>query len=111
MTTPQLPPLPEPYCVHHRYDGSGSTNYFTADQMRAYALAAIAAQAGWQPIETAPQGAFLVYLPDARVNKVQAARRHNGLFVIGNQFAFDLHEKPSHWMHEPHAPIKKEQEA
>lgn len=41
MTTPQLPPLPEPYCVHHRLDRSGSTSYFSADQMRAYALAAI----------------------------------------------------------------------
>lgn len=39
MTPPQLPPLPEPYCVHHRYDGS--MNYFSADQMRAYALAAL----------------------------------------------------------------------
>jgi hypothetical protein len=58
----------------------------------------------WQPIESMPQeGCFLVYMPK-EISKVQAARRNaNGIFIIGNVFAFDT-SMPSHWMPEPGAP-------
>lgn len=58
----------------------------------------------WQPIETAPrEGSFLVYTPDERL-KVQGAHRNaNGVFVIGNSFAFDI-TRPTHWMLLPPAP-------
>lgn len=58
----------------------------------------------WQPMSTAPaEGSFLVYMPQ-EMSKVQAARRNaNGVFIIGNVFAFDTTE-PTHWMPEPGAP-------
>lgn len=58
----------------------------------------------WLPIESAPEiGEFLVFLPDERT-KVQAARKNeNGVFVIGDAFAFDLTE-PTHWMPLPESP-------
>ena len=64
MTPNQLPPLPEPD-THCFDDDTGKDVWsYTADQMRAYALAALqAAQAaltaakagGWQDISTAPK--------------------------------------------------------
>ncbi len=57
----------------------------------------------WQPIETAPKdGTFLVYMPNERI-KVQAARFHPNVKVIGGVFAFEL-TKPTHWMPLPEPP-------
>lgn len=61
----------------------------------------------WLPIESMPkEGAFLVFTPNER-SKVQAARRHGSVFVIGNAFAFDL-TKPTHWAPEPPPPTTQE---
>jgi putative alpha-1,2-mannosidase len=60
----------------------------------------------WQPIETAPKkdAEFLVFLPRER-SPIQAAWiNQNGVFVVGNTFAFDLSCKPTHWMPLPPAP-------
>lgn len=65
---------------------------------------------GWQSMETMPkEGKFLVYMPTQRVNQIQAARRHNGLLIIGNAFAFDVSDKPTAWQPLPNPP--KEQSA
>lgn len=66
MNTPTagLPPLPEPFLEMHQ-EISPVVYKAWADQMHAYALAAIACQGdAWQPIETAPEGELvLVYAP------------------------------------------------
>lgn len=50
----------------------------------------------WLPIENAPkEGVFLVYLPNEKL-KIQAAKFHPNINVIGNSFAFDLTE-PTHY--------------
>lgn len=52
----ELPELPVPDSLLGMFN-DGVYRLFTADQMRAYARAALAAhpQQGWQPIETAPK--------------------------------------------------------
>jgi hypothetical protein len=58
----------------------------------------------WQHIRTAPaEGHFLVYMPK-EMSKVQAARKNrNGVFIIGNNFAFDM-SPATHWMPLPELP-------
>ena len=57
----------------------------------------------WQPIETIPpEGEFLVFMPGERM-KIQVAKWHPNVKVIGNVFAFDL-TKPTHWMPLPEPP-------
>ncbi len=62
----ELPPLPEPASGEKIYKGYGNFDeiaYYTAGQMREYALAARSprpagsddSRGGWQPIETAPK--------------------------------------------------------
>jgi hypothetical protein len=49
----------------------------------------------WQPIETAPEGEILVYMPEERF-KIQAANWGSRVRTIGGVFDFDR-TKPTHW--------------
>lgn len=81
-------------------------DFAVGTKLYAQAAPAVAAEP-WQPIETAPQeGEFLVFLPTARMSKVQAARRNvNGVTVIGGSFAFER-EPATHWMPTPDHPSR-----
>jgi hypothetical protein len=56
----------------------------------------------WQPIETAPEGEILVYMPEERF-KIQAANWGSRVRTIGGVFDFDR-TKPTHWQPLPSAP-------
>ena len=62
--TDTLPPLPAPLVMVNRYGAGASTSdgdggVFTAEQMRAYARAAIAAPPGWVLVPAEPTSAML----------------------------------------------------
>lgn len=73
----------------------------------AAAVLAAAEQEAWQPIETQPEeGNYLVYMPGARVQKIQACRAAKGgdgkaIRTIGSLFSFDM-PPTTHWR--PHPP-------
>lgn len=105
----------------YQYAGFGNSTNYRA-QADAYdkavealpkidaALAALAQQQEWRPIETAPEeGVFLVYMPDETM-KFQVARWRPNVKVIGNVFAFDL-TKPSHWRPLPPPPTEGDSNA
>ncbi len=86
MTTPTLPPLPEPVGAVMPEDGSEYLDCYTADQMHAYAVAAVAA-AHPQP---APQP-----LTDERIEEGAADAGYNAYkltaFYEGARFAEQAH--------------------
>jgi len=71
----EVPELPDPEYQHYEYDLKrlADTQGYTADQMRAYAQAALNARAGgdgWLPIESAPKS-------------VADGRRVEGVYLLG----------------------------
>jgi hypothetical protein len=63
----------------------------------------------WQPIETAPaEGTFLVYIPSERPGRrIQVARWHPNVKIVGHVFAFDL-PPITHWRPLPPEPGEEE---
>jgi hypothetical protein len=62
----------------------------------------------WQPISTAPEeGEFLVYIPNNRRTKIQVARWHPNVKIVGGVFSFDL-PPITHWAPLPPPPTEKD---
>lgn len=113
-----LPPLP---CTHYNACGDGSEPLYTAEQMRDYARAALAARqpVGWQPMETAPKngteilievewragirGKCLVGHYMAGGNCIEDHPPIDAGWYFWNGCTFDRAAKPVRWMHIPPA--------
>ena len=99
-TTEALPELPKPKTNVKELVGIGDCDFFTANQMRDYARAALAAAAPspadpWLPIETAPRGTkVLLHAPGLTVPH------------CGDWGEYYVYNSPgySHWMPLPAAP-------
>ncbi len=102
-----LPVLPKPVLLRREPSGISSfwldTKGYTADQMRQYALDALAAARGeWQDISTAPKGGSIIDLW-AGSRRIVNCYWHEREWLIRND---DVHAvaNPSHWMYPPEPP-------
>lgn len=121
-----LPPLPEPHgtlaiCDFQATPGDPVRyrDVFTADQMQAYALAAIAAQQknpdhldsgecggvqAWQPIETAPSDGTAILGYDDAMHWASEAYSICWIGPSGKWWDGEYLNSPTHWMPLPAAP-------
>ncbi len=106
-----LPPLPVP---RHAFTERGLNNVFTvvsftADQMRQYALAAIAAAGGggWREIESAPtNGADVLLYQRSKLTMSKFVGRYEGRRWLSIPGAYVCY--PTHWQPLPTLPeVKK----
>ena len=119
----QLPELPEPFEIVKdvdRFNYIHDVDVYTADQMRAYAQAALNARAGgdgWLPIESAPKdGTYILAIVPGFVPAVAKWRAERGSFEYMDADNFssdDQYEEflmatdswaPTHWQPLPTPP-------
>ena len=106
-----LPKMPMPARTLYGPNRTVDGHYFTADQMRAYAQAALNARTGgdgWLPIESAPKDGTLVLLsrPGAAVWQGNWVGQ-SGRYVINGWTRFnsvDIGWEPTHWQPLPTPP-------
>lgn len=64
----------------------------------------------WKPIETAPKrGVFLVWMSKPILGSSVYPMNRSNITTIGQAFAFDMENKPTHWQPLPAPPTGRDE--